>query len=463
MIFLILLAVAPQETGAFARPRSEPVETCDPLLGYDCPSHYFCARDHTQSGPRVGTCRCNPFYGFYGPHCQKLSATSYFFAALCGCTLVLSAHALYLNAIVVRGLMSKQLGGFRMNATGRTLLFNLVGNLPIMSVATGLGLIAIDVDKQMIYHEFLREGSIAAYFGLFILYCFSISLVSCITSVALSSRPYFHYSKSLATSFALSKRITGLPACYPHHSASRLALTSSLLQVWIERVEISVRGIQYQALREERARAYRRLLYGSSIISVAVISFCFIVLHSIIYVVGFGCLVCIGTGLSYRYAGRRVYNLLVVQHPLAVQHPSSWFRSSMNKASNLNATAIDALRPTLGGLAPKGTTGADDTRTPHMVARSTSGGSSSCTVAISMSFQQEQRERRQGIFLRHQQAIADHIKTTAHTVSSHCLLIALWFVWLFFTLPSATPTYKRQNDLPARWLQGQIPLFLAQM
>ena len=174
-LLALLLGSEPIRTSAFRKPRTEPKTPCD-ITVYDCPSHYFCARDYAQKAPHLGICRCNPFYGFYGPHCQTLSVTSYVFASLNGVVLLLSCYAFWLNATAVRTLVLA--GAFRFNATGRTLFCNLVGNIPVMSVATGLSVTSLNIDKRMFYHRFMREGSVAAYFGLFILYCLSISLVS---------------------------------------------------------------------------------------------------------------------------------------------------------------------------------------------------------------------------------------------------------------------------------------------
>ena len=89
-----------------------------------------------------------------------MSVTSYVFASLNVLVLVLSSYVLWRNASAVRMLVLA--GAFRFNATGKTLTCCLVGNLPVISVATGLSVTSLNIDKRMFYHRYLREGSVAA-------------------------------------------------------------------------------------------------------------------------------------------------------------------------------------------------------------------------------------------------------------------------------------------------------------
>ena len=138
-LFVLLLPYA----RSFKPPRSEPPAKCDTLIGYDCPSHYFCAG--TKFNQQYGRCKCNPFYGFYGKHCQQKSGTSYLLLSLCVVLFVSGSANIYLNAVAVHRRMRK--GTFELNSTGRTYLCNMICNLPVLSLGAGLAACAMNIDK----------------------------------------------------------------------------------------------------------------------------------------------------------------------------------------------------------------------------------------------------------------------------------------------------------------------------
>lgn len=131
-----------QITSAYKPLGSDPRDRCK--RAENCPSHYICERDFGNN--EYGQCRCDRLYGFYGPHCLKLSITSYVYAPLFCIVILIGALSFAYNVSLMRLLSVHRKLTKR---TFVTLCMNIIAPVQSMYFALEYVLTVSEVDKNM--------------------------------------------------------------------------------------------------------------------------------------------------------------------------------------------------------------------------------------------------------------------------------------------------------------------------
>jgi len=167
---LFLFSVAP--VAGYTKLGSTKPEVCRPE-SYDCPSHMACVPgDH-------GTfhCICDRFLGFRGKSCREHSRASWLLLALSIFITLWAFWLLFSNITLAFEL--KDAGRLKANSNGRTLFFNSLSTLPVITLAIGFALTVVGaglgVDPHM---EFYQHGRPACIVGIYLFYFLSTLSVS---------------------------------------------------------------------------------------------------------------------------------------------------------------------------------------------------------------------------------------------------------------------------------------------
>jgi hypothetical protein len=150
---------------------SEPVHKCD-IDAFQCPSHYICVAQSRHQNH--GKCKCDRFYGFFGPTCERRSVASTLLIIIGVVCIALISNSLLLNLIFVQKLYNADC--LKQNALSRTLFLNILLILPSYGLAIGYLVGVSLVDKQMIFQEYIRYPMYTFWIVSFVLSTMSISL-----------------------------------------------------------------------------------------------------------------------------------------------------------------------------------------------------------------------------------------------------------------------------------------------
>jgi hypothetical protein len=188
MLFRIRTVLLFSVVSAYAPLGSEPVSKCE-IHSYECPSHYLCVTYDPDSN--YGHCICDRFYGFYGPTCEKLSVASLIGGLVCIGSIAFMIKALFSNCLFAYRL--HRVGCLQQNAVGRSLFFNALCTFPPLTTTVGFFLCLISVDRQMVFHQYIRIWTYSALLVTFILSTMSISLAWIETVEKTRRREHYHW------------------------------------------------------------------------------------------------------------------------------------------------------------------------------------------------------------------------------------------------------------------------------
>ena len=149
---------------------SKPAE-CEPLK-YECPSHMLCLAPNYSD---AGHCVCDRFLGFFGPQCRGRSRATWLLFTFCIALSYFAVWALLSN--ITLALEMKKTGRLKPNCIGRTLFFNTLMPVCLLSHYLGYAAMLLELDPDMKYQKHGRGISLSVIFFLIIMDCLSISVV----------------------------------------------------------------------------------------------------------------------------------------------------------------------------------------------------------------------------------------------------------------------------------------------
>mmetsp|Transcript_51544 Transcript_51544/g.117315 ORF Transcript_51544/g.117315 Transcript_51544/m.117315 type:complete len:410 (-) Transcript_51544:524-1753(-) len=122
----------------------------------------------------TGVCECNRFFGFYGDECTKISAASRLLLAFSFLNSLGLCYCVWRNLELFWRLHEG--GRLRFNAILQTLIFNAILPLPCLAVCLGWIVIILGIDENMDFH-YVRDPLMSTIFLFFILSTLSVSIV----------------------------------------------------------------------------------------------------------------------------------------------------------------------------------------------------------------------------------------------------------------------------------------------
>ena len=168
---LLLLVVVPVADCKHPKLGSPKPNDCEPWM-HQCPSHFLCIPRRELGGNH---CVCHRYFGFMGTKCRKRSRASWLLLVLSIINAIMSFRALLSN--IMLALELKDSGRLKANRIGRTLFFNTVVTLPVMTIAIGNSLIVLEVDRNADFETHGYQVCVACLLFVYYLSTLSVSMV----------------------------------------------------------------------------------------------------------------------------------------------------------------------------------------------------------------------------------------------------------------------------------------------
>ena len=117
----------------------------------------MCVGDYgavTSPQDETGVCKCDIFFGYWGPTCEKLSRVSYAFATMLFVVAIAALFTTFMNVQHMAKTYNSRDKPYILllrSPGGRTLLFNTLLSLAIFMIGAGLGAQAVHLDKTGTY------------------------------------------------------------------------------------------------------------------------------------------------------------------------------------------------------------------------------------------------------------------------------------------------------------------------
>jgi hypothetical protein len=197
---------------------------------FQCPSHMICVMKRQRFH-----CVCDRYFGFYGPKCQQTSKATWLLTVISSMCTTWSIGAILSN--IGLALHLKERKKIKMDRTGQTLFFNLIGAVSMAAMNGGVVVTAVGLDPNMIYYHLGRPIVLPTLFSSLIFSALSVSVVWIID--VFNATPTNSGSNSVRCKHAQEQKI--LTVLYCSSIASFVAIVvviSVFVEHWVPLVSI---------------------------------------------------------------------------------------------------------------------------------------------------------------------------------------------------------------------------------